>query len=133
MKKQTTSTKKEILSSTPLQMHTIDASGRTLGRVASEAASHLIGKRLPSYRRGVLPINMSVIIRNAGKLRISERKKNFTKYVAYSGYAGGLKTTTLGELLPRKGITEAVSRTVSGMLPKNKLREQAMKRLSVFE
>lgn len=110
--------------------YTIDATNRTLGRVASEAAHALLGKRsaLVSKHR-THPI--TVVIENAAKLHLSERRKTGKVYQRYTGYAGGQRETRMDEMIDRKGIEEVVRRTVDGMIPRNKLRKPRMKNLTV--
>ncbi len=110
--------------------YTIDASGRTLGRVASDAAHALLGKRSAHFvKNAVLPIE--VIIINAKKLVISDKRAKGKIYTRYTGYPGGLRETTMHELTLKKGIGEVVKKTVDGMLPRNTLRKERMKRLTV--
>jgi large subunit ribosomal protein L13 len=110
--------------------YTIDASGRTLGRVASEAASAILGKKSVNFVRNfVLPVE--VTITNASKISMSERRIAGKSYVRYSGFPGGLKTRTLAELKEKKGMEEVVRKTVDGMIPRNKLRKDRMKRLNI--
>lgn len=111
-------------------VHTIDASGRTLGRVASEAASALMGKTSPRFAKNtVLPV--SVVITNVKKLFLSERRLAGTFHVRYTGYPGGLKTTALPELIAKKGVAEALKKAIQGMIPRNKLRAPRMKNLTI--
>jgi large subunit ribosomal protein L13 len=110
--------------------YTIDASGRTLGRVASDAAQALLGKKSPQYVKNfVLPVN--VTITNASKLNISEKREKGTTYLSYSGYPGSLRSQTMEDLKAKRGLEEVVRRTVEGMIPRNKLRKERMKRLSI--
>jgi large subunit ribosomal protein L13 len=110
--------------------YTIDATNRTLGRVASEAAHALLGKRsaLVSKHR-THPIK--VVIENASKLHMTERRKKGKVYQRYTGYPGGQRETRMDEMIDRKGIEEVVRRTVDGMIPRNKLRKPRMKNLTV--
>ena len=86
-------------------IYTIDASGRTLGRVASEAASALVGKKTPQFTKNiVLPV--SVTITNVKKLSLPERRLAGKSYVRYTGYPGGLKTTSLPEFITKKGLAD---------------------------
>ncbi len=110
--------------------YTIDAQGKKLGRVASEAAARLRGKTLASFSRNVLP-DITVEIENASGILISQKKADGTKYRRYSGYPGGLKETTLAEFDRKKGRPELLRKVVLGMLPKNKLRARLIKRLTV--
>lgn len=113
----------------PLE-YTIDATGRTLGRVASDAAQSLLGKRSPQYVKNfVLPVTVNIV--NASKLLISEKREQGTTYIHYTGHVGGLRTQTMTELLEKKGLEEVIRRTVDGMIPRNKLRNERMKRLSI--
>lgn len=110
--------------------YTIDASGRTLGRVASDAAQALLGKKSAQYVKNfVLPVTVNIV--NAGKIRISEKREAQTTYIHYTGYPGGLRTQTMTELKAKKGLEEIVRMTVDGMIPRNKLRKERMKRLSI--
>jgi large subunit ribosomal protein L13 len=110
--------------------YTIDASGRTLGRVASEAAQALQGKKSVHFARNlVLPV--TVVIENAGKLMLSDRRIAGKTYTHYTGYRGGLRETSMKDMIEKKGIDEVVRKTVDGMIPRNKLRKERMKRLTV--
>ncbi|MBA3789084.1 50S ribosomal protein L13 [Patescibacteria group bacterium] len=110
--------------------YTVDAQGRTLGRVASEAASALLGKKSAHYVQNlVLPVE--VTITNASKLSLPEKRVAGKTYVRYTGYPGGLRETTMALLIDKKGIEEALRKAVDGMLPRNKLRNDRMKRLTI--
>lgn len=109
--------------------YTIDATGKRLGAVATEAASYLIGKNRTDFARNVVP-DITVTITNASKLDISERRATEI-YQRYSGYPGGLKSETLEHLRTRRGIEEPLRRTISGMMPKNKLRNVRLKNLII--
>jgi large subunit ribosomal protein L13 len=110
--------------------YTVDAKGRTLGRVASEAASALLGKKSTNYVKNfVLPVEVEIT--NASGLTISEKKLSQKEYVHYTGYPGGLRTTTLSMLKDKKGIEEVLRKAVDGMIPRNKLRKDRMKRLTI--
>jgi len=110
----------------------IDAQGKKLGRIASETAMILMGKNRPNYRPNVAPA-VRVIINNASKLSISEKKKDDTIYTSYSGYPGGLKETTLRATVEKKSYGEALRRAVYGMLPANKLRKVMLSHLVINE
>lgn len=109
---------------------TIDARGRTLGRVASEAASALRGKNSPSFAPNEIP-NISVVIKNATLTDISQKKKKGETYERYSGYPSGRTVSTMEKVLAEKGVEEVYRIAVRGMLPANKLRPVAMKNLIV--
>ncbi len=109
---------------------TIDASGRSLGRVASEAASILLGKASASYvQNEVLPVE--VTIENATKLAMSEKRIAMKDYKRYTGYPGGLITTSMQSMIEKKGVSEVLRKAVDGMIPRNKLRKERMKRLTI--
>ncbi len=111
--------------------YTIDASGKRLGRVATEAAAVLRGKNTPDFTPNELA-NVIVTIENASKLDIPEHRKA-EGYQSYSGYPGGLRTETLEHLAKRLGFGEVLRRTINGMLAKNKLRKPALKNLKITE
>ena len=112
--------------------HIIDAKGKNLGRVATEAASILIGKNTTDFQRNTAP-KVTVTIINASQIGITEKKREQNEYKIYSGYPGGLKTVKLGEMITKKGNGEMLRKVVSGMLPKNKLRSKMINNLKVIE
>ncbi|MAZ56685.1 50S ribosomal protein L13 [bacterium] len=109
----------------------IDAKGRRLGKVATEAATYLMGKNQPDFAKHVLA-DVHVKIENVSLLDIPEKRKGEI-YQSYSGYPGGRSTETLEHLGERLGYDEVVRRTVKGMLPKNKMQSLMMKNLQVSE
>jgi large subunit ribosomal protein L13 len=111
--------------------YTIDATGKRLGKVATEAASLLMGKNSAQYARHIAP-DVRVNITNAAKLDISE-KRGTEIYQSYSGYPGGRNEETLTHLGKRLGYREVVKRTIKGMLPKNKLQSVMMKKLTITD
>jgi large subunit ribosomal protein L13 len=111
--------------------YTIDATGKRLGKVATEAASYLLGKNTTSQARHTVSA-VTVTIVHASKLDITPKKMEEI-YQTYSGYPGGRKTETARHLGARRGYSEVVRRTVKGMLPKNKLQPIRMKNLMVTE
>ncbi len=112
--------------------HSIDAKDKKLGRVASQAAAELMGKNSASFTKNAVASGRVEII-NASRLDIGAKKKTSDVYVTYTGHRGGLNSETLGELINRRGITEAMRRAVYRMLPNNKLRDLRMKNLSIKE
>lgn len=112
--------------------YTIDATGRTLGRIASEAALVLRGKNSPEFERHLAPKN-KVNITNASKMKVTPKKLGEKIYHHYSGYPGGLKTQTLKQVVDKKGYGEALKQAIRGMLPSNRLRAIMMKNLKVTE
>lgn len=115
-----------------MQTITIDATGKRLGRLATEVARHLVGKNTPHFAKNAVE-DIEVLVINAGRLDVAERKLTSTTYVRYSGYPGGLKKENLVHLKERKGYGEALKLAVNGMLPKNKLRTKRLMRLKVSE
>ena len=113
-------------------MITIDAQGKTLGRVASAAAKALIGKHSAAFAKNVVATEGVTII-NASKVLISGDKKEQKEYIRYSGYPGGQKIETYAQLTARRGKKEAIRRAIYRMLPKNKLREARMRRLTFIK
>jgi len=111
-------------------IHTIDAKGKKLGRVASEAATFLMGKRTTTFSKNKVS-GIQVKIINADKVDIDEKKMNDKKYVTYTGFRGGIYTEKLSELIARKGYTEVFERAVYRMLPSNTLRKEMMKNLTI--
>jgi len=111
--------------------HTIDAAGKRLGLVATEAAKVLLGKDTPTFAKNVTA-DVTVTIANASKLDITE-KRAADIYQSYSGYPGGRKTETLAHLGGRLGYSEALRRTIAGMLPNNKLKKPRLKNLIITE
>lgn len=110
--------------------YTIDATDRTLGRVASEAAHALLGKRSVHFAKNkALP--MKVVIENADKLHLPLRRTEGKVYTHYTGYPGGLRSMDMKEMITKKGIAEVIKKTVDGMIPRNKLRAPRMKNLVV--
>jgi len=112
--------------------HTIDAQGKKLGRIASAAASILMGKNRADFARNIIP-EVKVKIENAGKISITNRKMGDKIYKSYSGYPGGLKETSMKKVVSDKGMREALKIAIKGMLPKNKLRDRMMKNLIIKE
>ena len=82
--------------------HTIDASGKKLGRIATEAAVLLMGKTTPDFKRNQVSSNV-VKIKNASALNISIKKKKNTIYTHYTGYPGGLREQSMQKIIDKKG------------------------------
>ncbi len=110
----------------------IDAEGKRLGHLATEVASILIGKNRTDFVKYKAP-DVAITIVNASKMDITERKASQETYETYSGHPGGRKVETLGRLAARRGYAEIIRRTVKGMLPKNRLTPERMKKLTITE
>lgn len=117
---------------TTAHTHTIDASGKSIGRVAAEAAKALMGKTVATYTPHKAP-GVAVVISNAKKMRITEKKRLQKKYTRFSGQPGGLTTTSLSQLISGKGYAAAVRHAIEGMLPRNTLFVGRMKNLTISE
>jgi len=114
-------------------VHTIDAKGRTLGRVASEAAFTLLGKGRAATARKNIIAPVAVRITNAGAIAIPEKKLTQKTYHRHSGYPGSDRAVMLKEVIEKKGKSEALREAVKGMLPGNKLRDKRLKNLTIEE
>ena len=111
------------------KIHKIDAEGKAVGRLASEIATLLIGKHrvdyVPHHDMGDF-----VEVSNAKAVNITGKKLEQKFYYSHSGFPGGLKTTQMKTLFG-KNPSEVLRKSVSRMLPKNKLRNERMKRLVI--
>ncbi len=110
--------------------YVLDAEGKTLGRLASEAASILRGKKKPIYTPHV-DTGDYVIIVNAEKIEVTGKKRKEKIYKRHTGYPGGLKEITFEKLL-EKNPEEILRHAVKGMLPKGPLGREMAKKLKVY-
>ena len=110
--------------------YVIDAEGQTLGRLASEVASILRGKKKPIFTPHV-DCGDYVIVINAEKVAVTGKKRKEKIYKRHTGYPGGLREMTFEEML-EKHPTEAVRHAVKGMMPKGRLGRQMLKKLKVY-
>jgi large subunit ribosomal protein L13 len=108
----------------------INAEGRILGRMATEVADLIRGKRKPQFTSH-LDTGDFVVIVNAEKIKVSGRKLEQKKYYTHSLYPGGIKEEALKDLLERKP-EEVVKKAVWGMIPKGKLGRALYKKLKVY-
>ena len=108
----------------------VDASGKTLGRLASKIAVLLMGKHKKDYTPHVDNCDFVVVI-NAEKIHVTGKKLEKKIYYKHTGYMGYLKETPLKDMLAKKP-EEVIRLAVRGMLPKNRLRDRRMKRLKVY-
>jgi large subunit ribosomal protein L13 len=111
-------------------LKTIDAAGRTLGRVASEVAKSLLGKDSVTFERHIYT-GSPVKVVNASKLRITEKKLAEIYHTRYSGIPGGLRVIHGTETRDKEGLKELIRLATSQMLPHNKLRREMMKHLKI--
>lgn len=115
-----------MLKSVEIKKYKIDAAGRAIGRVASQAAAILRGKNLKNFAPNIDFGNL-VTIENVSRVKITGNKMEGKKYYHHSGYPGGLKVKLMKEL----ELTEVMKRAVWRMLPNNKLRDKMIKRLAI--
>jgi large subunit ribosomal protein L13 len=108
----------------------IDASGRALGRVASEAAIKLRGKHLVTFAPN-LESKVTVNIINIDKIRFTGTKLEVKLYHHFSGYPGGIKTTSLRQEVAKNPV-RLMRRAVERMLPKNRLNSRFLKNLNIY-
>ena len=108
----------------------VDAEGQTLGRLATQLADALRGKRKPVYTPHV-DVGDFVVVVNAEKIAVTGSKLQEKLYYRHSGYPGGLKQRTLGEMLQRRP-EEVIRLAVRGMLPKNRLARRQITKLKVY-
>lgn len=110
--------------------YVVDAAGQTLGRLASEVASILRGKRKPTYTPHVDTGDFVIVI-NASQIALTGKKLDQKKYRRHTGYPGGLKETTARDMLAKKP-EKMIELAVKGMLPKNSLGRKQLKKLKVY-
>jgi large subunit ribosomal protein L13 len=110
--------------------YVVDATDETLGRLASRVAHVLEGKHKPSYTPN-LDSGDHVIVLNASRIAVTRDKRDSKVYVRHSGYPAGLKQETLGHLLERRP-EEVIRRAVKGMLPRNRLGAQQLRKLKIY-
>lgn len=110
--------------------HVIDAEDKILGRMATEIAVKLRGKDKPEFAPH-MDMGDFVVVVNAEKIKVSGNKLSQKKYHRYSGYPGGIKEISLEKLLEKKP-EDVIRQSVRGMLPKNKLGRDLLKKLKVY-
>lgn len=108
----------------------VDVNDAVLGRSATRIAEMLMGKSKPYFAKN-LDCGDYVVVTNAKKVKVTGNKEKDKVYTRYSGYPGGLHKARLEEVRA-KDATKIVRHAVSGMLPKNKLRDQMLKRLFIY-
>ncbi|MCK4537755.1 MAG: 50S ribosomal protein L13 [Candidatus Krumholzibacteria bacterium] len=108
----------------------VDASGKTLGRLATRIATVLRGKHKPGYSPH-MDIGDFIVVVNASKIHVTGNKREDKQYWSHSGYPGGLKLISFKDKM-EKDPTFAVKNAVKGMLPRNKLGRRLLKKLKVY-
>jgi len=108
----------------------VDATGQTLGRLATQIANVLRGKRKPEYTPHV-DVGDFVVVVNAEKIRVTGNKLAAKRYYRHSGYPGSLRSRTLQEMLDRRP-EEVIRKAVKGMMPRNRLARKQLTKLKVY-
>jgi large subunit ribosomal protein L13 len=108
----------------------VDATGQTLGRLATRIADALRGKRKATYTPHV-DVGDFVIVVNAEKISVTGRKREQKLYHRHSGYPGGLRTRTLDDMIERRP-EEVIRLAVKGMLPRNRLGRAQLRKLKIY-
>jgi large subunit ribosomal protein L13 len=112
------------------EWYVVDAEGKTLGRLATQIADALRGKRKPEYTPHVDTGDFVIVI-NAERIRVTGDKLHKKVYYRHSGYPGGIKSRTLEEMLDRRP-EEVIRKAVKGMLPRNRLARAQLRKLKVY-
>jgi large subunit ribosomal protein L13 len=108
----------------------VDAEGQTLGRLATQIATWLKGKHLPTYSEH-MDVGDFVVVVNARRIHVSGNKLQQRMYYRHSTYPGGMKTTALGDVLA-KHPERVIKHTVRGMLPHNALGRKMLGKLKIY-
>jgi large subunit ribosomal protein L13 len=110
--------------------YVVDAEGKTLGRLATQIADVLRGKRKPEYTPHV-DTGDFVIVVNAAKVAVTGNKRADKIYYRHTGYPGGIRSRTLAEMLQRQP-EEVIRKAVKGMLPRNRLARRQLTKLKIY-
>lgn len=110
--------------------HVIDAQDKILGRMATEIAVKLRGKNKPEFAPH-MDMGDFVIVINADKIKVTGDKLSQKKYYHHTGFPGGIKDITLEKLMQKKP-EEVIKHSVRGMLPKNKIGRELLKKLKIY-
>ena len=113
-------------------MVTLDAKKQVLGKLATEAANLLRGKNKPNFKPNSLENGEEVLVINSDKLKVTGDKMKKKIYYRHTGYPGGLKEKRLEEIM-EEDSRKVIWQAIYGMLPKNKLRDKAIKRLKIYK
>jgi large subunit ribosomal protein L13 len=108
----------------------VDASGKTLGRLATQIADRLRGKHKPEYTPHC-DVGDFVVVVNAEKIAVTGKKRQAKLYHRHSGYPGGLRTRTLNDMLERRP-EEVIRLAVKGMLPRNRIARAQLRKLKIY-
>jgi len=114
------------------KIYKIDATGKKVGRLASQVAQLLMGKNLVSYARNIVS-NVKVEVTNASKMSIGEKKLINKEYKRFSGYPGGLNILNMEKVIAKKGYSEVLRLAINKMIPQNKLKSKLVLNLKISE
>ncbi len=112
------------------EWHVVDASGKTLGRLASEVAVVLLGKNKPTFSNHI-SVGDYVVVINAAKVKVTGKKDTQKMYYRHSNYPGGLVSVKYSDMI-KKHPDRVITFAVKGMIPRNRLGRQIMGRLKVY-
>lgn len=112
------------------EWYVVDATDKVLGRLATEIANYLRGKHKPEYAHH-MDMGDFVVVLNAEKIKVTGSKLDQKVYYKHTGFPGGIKSKTLREMLDRKP-EHVITAAIKGMLPKNRLARQQLKKLKVY-
>jgi len=112
--------------------HVIDAQGKRIGRIATKVATILMGKHTAVFARNIVSPDTVKII-NVSKADISEKKMKGHITSTHSHYRGGQRNRTREQIVDAKGYAETFRIAIAGMLPKNKLKTERLKHLTISE
>lgn len=110
----------------------IDASGKKLGRLASDIAAILLGKKSADFQKHLVA-DVKVEVVNAAKMAIDEKKSRTKTYRHYTGFPGGLREKTLGEIATKKGYGAILEKAVTGMIHNTRMKKEILKNLIITE
>lgn len=110
------------------KIHEIDATNQSLGRLASRIAVLLRGKETAAFQPHIMP-DVRIVLKNIDKIKFTGTKLSATSFYRHSGYPGGIRERTLEQLWEAKP-QQVVRDTVYGMLPKNRMRDKLIQRLT---
>jgi len=108
--------------------YTIDATGKSIGRIATAVATHLLAKDSPDFKRNAVA-DVTVRVTNVSAVSIDPKKLKQKTYHSHSGYPGGDRRPDMSQVIAKKGHGEILRRAVKNMLPLNTLRDKRLKNL----
>lgn len=110
--------------------YVVDATDKTLGRLSTQIANRIRGKHKAEYTPHVDTGDYIVVV-NAEKVKVTGKKLDDKHYYRHTGYPGGIKSVTLGQMM-QETPTKAIEQAVKGMMPKNKLSRTMLAKLKVY-